>query len=539
MSPTQNPPLAPLDVITDGVPQEVAARPESQRAAEFLVEHAADALYLMDTQGRVTFMNPAAEKLFGWSRDELLGQVLHDVIHPRRPDGSENPFSECPLGSVMKTGRVLVNHEDSFQHRDGSFVPVSCSNAPVFGPDGALQGAALVVRDLSERKRLELELRARAEALAESDRCKDQFMAMLAHELRNPLAAMANAVGLLRLRPEDAAVRQRAVGILERQVKQQARLVEDLLDVSRLVTGKTTLRKARVDLVRVVMQEVEDRRRELESAGLRLELEPPSRPLWMEGDAVRLAQVVGNLLSNAVRFSDRGGTVAIRLFRAGGGHAVLSVRDTGIGIDPELLPTLFEPFFQADRSLERTLGGLGLGLTMVRGWVELHGGSVRAHSEGQTRGAEFTVTLPIEEETFEAGKSSQELQAPAAGRRVLIIEDNHDAADSLHDMIELFGHEAEVSYDGLDGVEAARRLRPDIILCDVGLPGLDGYAVARALRGEAGLSKTVLIAISGYGQEEARQRSREAGFDLHLVKPVDADKLEVLLAQPPAREGSS
>jgi CheY-like chemotaxis protein len=281
---------------------------------------------------------------------------------------------------------------------------------------------------------------------------------------------------------------------------------------------------------------VEDHRRDFDTAGVGLALDLPKEPLWMNGDPTRLAQVLENLLSNAVKFTDRGGSVTVTLSRQAGGKALLAVRDTGIGIDPATLPRLFEPFTQADRSLDRSLGGLGLGLALVKGLAALHGGSVSARSNGLMRGAEFTVMLPIEEEAIRGEEASSGHTLPSAiSRRVLIIEDNQDAADSLRDMVDLFGHQADVAYHGLKGVEAARRFEPDIILCDVGLPGLDGYGVARALRAEPQFADTLLIAVSGYGQEEDRCRSRDAGFDLHLIKPVDADELERLLAHPPPR----
>ncbi|HLL55468.1 MAG TPA: ATP-binding protein [Myxococcaceae bacterium] len=501
-----------------------------------VIPAATDALYMLDAAGRVTYLNPAAEQMFGWSAAECMGVTLHDRIHFERPDGRPYPMSECPLGGVLASGHPITNHEDVFIHKDGTHVPVLCSNAPIMGPDGKVQGAALVVRDLTGQRSVERSLLERAEALAESDRRKDEFIAMLAHELRNPLGAVSNAVKLLRMRQDDPVVRQKALEIIDRQVRHQARLVDDLLDMSRLTRGMITLRSARLDLAELVTQTVEDYRRDFDAAAVKLQLELPGGALWAKGDATRLSQVLGNLLSNAVKFSDRGGTVTVSLAREEGHRALLAVRDTGIGIDPGTLPRLFQPFTQADRSLDRSLGGLGLGLALVKGLVALHGGTVSARSHGLMQGAEFTVMLPIEEETVRTEQITQgNTLSTTPSRRVLIIEDNQDAADSLRDMVDLFGHQADVAYHGLKGVEAARQFSPDIILCDVGLPGLDGYGVARMLRAEPQFAETLIIAVSGYGQEEDRNRSREAGFDLHLIKPVDADELERLLAKPPTR----
>jgi CheY-like chemotaxis protein len=324
--------------------------------------------------------------------------------------------------------------------------------------------------------------------------------------------------------------------IIERQTIHQARLLDDLLDVSRITRGKILLRPERLDLARLVRDATEDCRSLLEEGGVAFTLKLPEEPVWVEGDPTRLAQVMSNLLQNAVKFTDRGGHVTVRLAVdaiGGAGRATVTIRDTGIGIEPEMLPRVFEAFAQADRSLDRSRGGLGLGLAMVKGLVELHGGEVRADSVGVGYGTEITLLLPV----APAPRSTEKVPAPAAGPagplRVLIVEDNRDGAETLRELLELSGHTVEVAYSGRDAVQAAQQFQPDVVLCDLGLPGMDGYQVAAALRQSPATANVRLIALSGYGQEEDLWRSAEAGFNLHLTKPVDFPELERLLEAGP------
>lgn len=391
-----------------------------------------------------------------------------------------------------------------------------------------------MLRELEEQ-RAELEQKNRE--LQRASAAKDEFLAMLAHELRNPLAATRNAVELIkRLDPADQRYLQ-ALGTLERQVRHQGLLLDDLLDVSRITRGKILLRPRRVDLAELVRNAVQDHRRAMDDTGLRLEFSVPDEAVWVSGDPIRLGQTLDNLLNNALKFTDAGGSVHVGL-TASGECAQLTVRDTGIGISPEMLPHLFESFAQADRTLDRSRGGLGLGLAVVKGLVNLHGGTVRATSDGPGTGAQFVIELPL----AGPGIAAPNAEVDAAvchgpvSLRVLIIEDNRDAAETLRDLLELSGHIVDVAYSGTLGVEAARRFWPDAVLCDLGLPGMDGYEVAQALRLDPSTAEARLIAVTGYGQAEDRQRSLEAGFDLHLTKPVDPPEIERLLAQIPARE---
>jgi CheY-like chemotaxis protein/two-component sensor histidine kinase len=379
-------------------------------------------------------------------------------------------------------------------------------------------------------RQLEQELRRWAEELAAAARHKDEFLATLAHELRNPLAPVRNALQILRLRGGDPVTRAWATDVLERQIQHLTHLLDDLLDVSRLTRRKIVLRRERVDLAKLVRTEAEDHHAALEGAHLVLELDLPPTALWAEGDSTRLAQVLDNLLSNAVKFTPGGGRVTVRLTGASG-QARLLVGDTGIGIAPDQLPGLFETLTQADTSLERTQGGLGLGLALVKGLVELHGGRVEAHSAGLGQGAEFVVILPLEQ--GRAVPAAAGVGDRGQSLRILMVEDNRDGAQTLQTLLQLAGHEVALACTGPDGVALALQFHPDVVLCDLGLPGMDGFAVARALRQNPATARSRLIVLSGYGQEEDRRKSREAGFDLHLTKPVDPFELERLLrAQP-------
>lgn len=373
--------------------------------------------------------------------------------------------------------------------------------------------------------------RREVEAAHERERRKDDFLALLGHELRNPLAPVSNAVHLLRLRGSDPALLGWATDLLDRQARHMTRLVDELLDVSRIGRGKMLLHRETVDLVQLMRTAVEDHRATLEEAGLKVHLELPAGSIHCQGDGTRFAQIVGNLLANAAKFTDPGGKVFV------GAHldpqakrVMVSVRDTGIGIEPDALRHLFDRFARPDRGLARSRGGLGLGLTLVKGLVELHGGQVQAASDGPGKGSTFTFWLPYAENADDPAQAAAGPTTAARPLRILVIEDNPDAADSLHLLLELMGHTVRLAYTGPAGVQAARQAPPDVVLCDLGLPGMTGFAVARALRQDPALVGVRLVAFSGYGSEADRHEGREAGFDLHLTKPVDPAELERLLA---------
>ncbi|TKD03985.1 ATP-binding protein [Polyangium fumosum] len=374
--------------------------------------------------------------------------------------------------------------------------------------------------------------RALAEALSEADRRKDEFLAILSHELRNPLAPVRNSLYVLGRAAPGSEQAKRAERVIERQIVHMTRLIDDLLDVTRISRGKIHLQHGPIELCELVHRAVEDLRSVFEQGGVTLSVELPDGPVWVNGDGTRLAQIVGNLLHNAAKFTDRGGRVQVVVSLAEGGRTCIRVSDTGMGIAPELLPHLFHPFTQADRTLTRSRGGLGLGLSLVKGLVALHGGDVRAESEGPGRGATFTIELPVREPAAPSGAASVGREEHRCGR-ILVIEDNADAAASLAEALAVGRRNVhvEVAHSGPEGIEKAGSFDPEVILCDLGLPGMNGYEVAQALRADPTHRDRILIALTGYASPEDRKLSRAAGFDRHLAKPLDLKTLDRLLAE--------
>jgi signal transduction histidine kinase len=388
------------------------------------------------------------------------------------------------------------------------------------------------VRALLRMRTAEAERQKALEALKEADRRKDEFLAMLAHELRNPLAPIRNAVEILQL-SEDRAVHERARELIRRQVAHMARLVDDLLEVSRITQRKVVLQRRVVSLRSIVDSAVEVARPLLDAHRHTLAVCVPEGDLWLEVDAVRLSQVIGNLLHNAAKFTPPGGAVSLTAVRRGDALEI-GVADDGVGISPELLSSVFELFSQADRSLERSQGGLGIGLSLVKGLVEMHGGTVSAESAGVGQGSRFTIHLPLGRllATGPPAASSRP-QALAAVRRILVVEDNLDSAEAMQMLLREMGHEVAIVNHGHEAVDVARAFAPEIILLDIGLPGMDGYALARELRSMPETGAARMVAVSGYGQQKDRARSQAAGFDMHLVKPVDPARLaDVINAAP-------
>ena len=392
-------------------------------------------------------------------------------------------------------------------------------------------GAAAVIAcsDVTERRRA-------AEATKEASRRKDEFLAMLGHELRNPLAPIRNASFVLRRTHPGDARTARATEIIDRQVSHLARIVEDLLEVSRIARGTLPVERETIDWRDVVRETAEDLRADFERGGLELTVGLPDAPVWVHGDRTRLAQVVGTLLANAQKFTDPGGRITVRLVADEIARiSSLTVDDTGIGMAPDVVARLFQPFEQGPQSSARTRGGVGMGLALVKGLVDLHGGDAHASSEGPGRGSQFRVRLPVVE-----APGIQPVPAPqvptSGGLQVLVIEDNHDTAEILREMLEVTGLSVHVAHDGPSGVTAARAQRPQVVLCDIGLPGgMDGYEVARSIRADPSLRAVRLIALTGYGEEEDRRRSGQAGFDAHVTKPADPQALLGLVASPEAQ----
>lgn len=390
---------------------------------------------------------------------------------------------------------------------------------------GTVCGSVTVIEDVTERVNYETELSERLEALREADRRKDEFLATLAHELRNPLAPIRNALQIMQL-TTDPATLERVRDLIERQVGHMVRLVDDLMEVSRITRGKVTLQLLRIDIRLVVNAALETSRPLIDAGNHQLSLTLPSRPIYIDGDLTRLAQVLANLLNNAAKYTPPNGRISVTVDQKRG-QAVIRVKDNGVGIAPEMLPRIFELFTQVDQSLERSQGGLGIGLALVRKLVEMHGGAVEGYSEGVGLGSEFTVRLPLSSEDQSARnpdpKWSSISSAPA--RRILVADDNVDAATSLSSLLELSGHEVRTVHDGLSAVRSAKEFRPDLILMDIGMPGLNGYDACRSIRTESWGKAIVLVALSGWGQEDDRNRASDVGFDLHLTKPIDPSSL--------------
>jgi two-component system CheB/CheR fusion protein len=396
---------------------------------------------------------------------------------------------------------------------------------PLVGSKGDIDRILAMSLDVTAQRRMVQELR-------DIDHRKSEFIAVLSHELRNPLAAIRLSLHVLDnldAHSEEAIASRQ---IIDRQVGQLVHLVDDLLDVSRVTQNKVQLQRHRLDLNDLVRATIEDNRAHLEQGGVGIDLGLAPAPIYVNADGVRIAQVLTNLLANAINFTPRGGKATVTVSSADAA-AVLSVTDTGTGIDPELLPRLFDPFMQADRPAPGSSAGLGLGLALVKGLVELHGGSVSARSGGRDKGAEFVVRLPLDEQGVVAPRVMAAAATPLPGRRMLVVEDDEDVAAAMRVVLQMVGHQVSIARTGADGIAAARASRPDVVLCDIGLPDVNGYEVARQIRADASLSGTVLVALSGYAQDEDVAAARAAGFDAHLAKPASLETVQRILAAHP------
>jgi PAS domain S-box-containing protein len=495
------------------------------------------AVYTTDREGRITLYNEHAAALWG-RRPEIGKDLWCGSFYMLRPDGTPLPHDECPMALALREGRSIRGQEIIVERPDGTRACVLPHPEPLHDATGEIVGAVNMLIDISERKQAEEELRGleaalreKVEELAAADRRKNEFLATLAHELRNPLAPLRHGLQLLHLAEEEPEIRQQALGMMERQLGQLVRLVDDLLDVSRISSNKLRLRKERIELAVAIRNAVETTRPLFEEAGHELTVTLPPEPVYLDADLTRLAQVFINLLNNAAKYTERGGHVWLCSARQGG-EIVVSVRDTGIGITAEHLPHLFEIFSQITPALERSDGGLGIGLSLVRGLAELHGGNVEARSAGAGMGSEFIVRLPVAEgpaREQQAQNSDQQRHRAGPKCRILVADDNRDSADGLSTLLELKGYEVQTAHDGLDAVQSAAAFRPDVALMDIGMPRVNGYEAARRIRQKGWGKGMVLIAITGWGQDEDKQRAKEAGFDHHLTKPIEPAELEKLL----------
>jgi PAS domain S-box-containing protein len=529
--PAAPPPLVGASKIARDITQRVRAERALRRSEEkfrSLFESAAVGVGRISLDGRFIEVNGAFADIVGCSRDELLARSLQDVTHP------DDLASDVDRRAALIAGRIRSYREEKRCLRgDGGLAWVSMSVGLGHDHEGRPAYCTVVVEDVTERKRAEAALRETNERLRDADRRKDEFLGMLSHELRNPLAPIRNALYILEHAAPTGEQARRARDVVTRQVAHVTRLVDDLLDVTRIARGKIDLRREDLDLAVVARRTADDYRAVMADRALDLEVDVPDGHVAVHGDATRLAQVFGNLLSNAAKFTPAGGRVVLCL-RTSGDRAVVRVRDDGPGIAPEVLPTVFEPFTQGKQTLARSEGGLGLGLSLVRGIVALHGGDVAAESGRDGRGTTVTVTLPLADAARDARPATRVGDGEGDGgvsphRRVLVVDDNRDAADTLAQLLELLGHTPVVAYDAPGGLARAAEALPDLVLCDIGLPGMDGYEFARRFRALSPDRDIRLVAVSGYAQPEDVAKATEAGFDAHVAKPPDPERLASLL----------
>ena len=471
-----------------------------------------------DSQSDENKWSPEMEALYGLPPGGFDGtyQAWKKLLHP-----DDLPKAEEAIQRSMETGEYFTEFRVIWS--DGSVHWLE-TRACVFKDSHGRPVRILGVNmDITERKQIE-------ESLKDADRRKDEFLATLAHELRNPLAPLRNGLQLMKLAKSDSETVARSRVMMERQLEQMVRLIDDLMDLSRISRGKVELRKKRIDLAKVIEQAVETSRPLIDSFGHELIVDLPLHPITVDADLIRLAQVFSNLLNNAAKYSEQGGRIHLSVARQGS-DVVASVKDTGIGISRDQLPHIFEMFSQVDRSLEKAHGGLGIGLTLVKRLMELHGGSVTAKSDGNGLGSEFIVRMPILNEAHPPKfVINEEPMMPKSSLRIMIVDDNRDGADSLGIMLRFMGNDIRTAYDGQQGVELAREYLPDVALFDIGLPKLNGYEACRRIREQQWGKDIVLVAVTGWGQDEDRRRSHEAGFDFHLVKPVEPQALMQMLS---------
>jgi PAS domain S-box-containing protein len=492
---------------------------DEQRKLAAIVDSSEDAILGVDLNGVITSWNTGAEILYGYTATEAVGRPVSILATPEQVD------EQTALLEKIKRDESMLHFDTVRVAKDGTRIPVSLSVSPIRDGSGQVIGASKIARDITQRKRTE-------ELLRDADRRKDNFLAMLGHELRNPLAGIVSGVQVMEFvdsLPDDMVeVRQ----IMKRQATQMSRLIDDLLDVSRIARGKITLRKEHVDLAALARQIADDLRIRLSAKPMELIVDLPRDEIWVEGDSVRLAQVLGNLVDNAVKFTGERGRIEIHVRVDDQHRAVVEVRDTGAGLPLESRATLFEPFSQASETISHSPMGLGLGLALVKGLVDMHGGTVSADSAGPGTGSTFRVTLPLASSPTRAVEAAPSSAAGVNRCRGLIIEDNEDVSRAFSRLLELSGHQVAVARDGPSGIELARQFQPDIVFCDIGLGGgMDGYDVARALRAQDSTKGAYLVAVTGLGQDDDRRRAADAGFDRHLTKPATRGELLAMMAE--------
>jgi signal transduction histidine kinase/CheY-like chemotaxis protein len=482
--------------------------------------------YTCDRDGLITYFNQPAVDL--WGRAPKLNDPADRFCGSFRlfsTDGSPVPHDRCCMAQALKTEMEFNGHEIVIERPDGERRAVLTHANPIRGGSGKVLGGVNVLVDITTSKRAE-------DALKRADRARNEFLAILAHELRNPLAPIQNAVEILHLEGGLGPQSQWALAAVDRQMRQMTRLIEDLVDVARISSNRLELRRETIELSTALRAAVETSGALLQAGGQEFVVTLPAEPIYLDADPTRLTQAFSNLLNNATKYTPRGGRIWLTGERRDGA-ALITVRDTGAGISPEMLSSIFDMFTQGEQSQVRTLGGLGIGLTLVKRLVELHGGLVTAHSGGLGQGSSFEIHLPVIGQPSGAPHPGREpARGLASALRILVVDDNRDTADSLAMLLRSSGSEVRTAYDGLEALEVANIFRPDVGLLDIGLPKADGHEVARRLRMEPWGKRMRLIAITGWSSETDRARSADAGFDHHLVKPLDPALLAELLGAP-------
>jgi PAS domain S-box-containing protein len=495
----------------------------AHRLLASIVESSQDAIYGKSLDGTIASWNAAAERLYGYAAHEVIGQPSTILT---------------PSDRLGEQSAILAQFHDTSEHfetvrrrKDGALIHISTTISPVRNEAGVVVGSSTIARDITPQKRAQEELQKAQEQLREADRRKDEFIAILAHELRNPLAPLRNALGILKVADASSPKAIDARNTAERQVHHLARLVDDLLDVSRITHDRIELQKKRLELKGLVQHAVETAQGVIDSNAHKLTVSLPDETVWLDVDDVRIVQVLANLLNNAAQYTTPGGTIELSAAKVGAAIEI-RVSDTGLGIAPDALPRVFDLFTQVSPKEARTAHSLGIGLRLVKGLVEMHGGRVEALSAGPGRGSVFVVRLPIAERPEVPNQQPLSAVAPSAvaKRRILIVDDNVDSAESLATLLGLDGHETRVASDGPSALDLVAAHPPDIMLLDIGMPGMDGYEVARRVRQGKDSSRLTLVALTGWGQESDRKRAAEAGFDHHLTKPVEPGALNQIIA---------
>jgi len=521
-----------VNVLVDISDRKLAEEVNARLSA--IVESADDAIISKTLDGVIRSWNAGAERLFGYSASEAIGQSVTLIIPPEKLD------EEQLILSRLRRGERIEHYETVRVSKDGQRIDISLTISPIQDLTGRIIGASKVARDITARKRSEAALVALKNQLEEAHQRKDEFLAMLAHELRNPLAVIDNSLQLLRLDDGLSPSVEKLREIMEQQSNHLTRLVEDLLDASRIRRGSIELRWEPVELASVVANAVQTARPLIDDAGHQLAVTLPPTPVILYADPVRLTQVLGNLLTNAAKYTPSGGQIWLTGRRKDGG-VQLSVRDTGLGIPADMLPHIFDMFAQVESSLSRARGGMGLGLALAKKLVELHGGRVEVHSAGHGAGSEFVVWLPTAVVSAQLPVPSRaplmNRTSAMSPRKVLVVDDVKAAAFVLSSLLKKLGHHVETVRHAAAALEAVSQQRPDVVFSDIGMPDVDGYELARRLRQMPEMDGVVLVALTGYGQEKDRQQAVDAGFDYHLAKPVNLDALQNLLASlPPAED---